>query len=167
MFHLLAARQTLQYMAEVSAFAAWQDLWLWDDLFLSLSLGVQVSRSQLYFKLSNWRRNKEVFQTIFTNEARKNPLHSVFIQIGFCFVTSHRTQLDFLMSFMLIPVPLTSSVLCGIFLFFFEILVFPLFYGCYYSGSVDISDLQVFSSLNWVSGDKCVFFFFFFSSYFM
>lgn len=163
MFHLLAARQTLQYIAEISAFAIRQDLWLWDDLFLSLSLGVQVSRSQPYFKLSSWRRNKEFFQTIFTNEAqKKNPLSSVFIQIGFCFVTSHRTQLDFLMSFMLIPVPLTSSVLCGIFLFFLEILVFPLFYGCYYSGSVDISDLQVFSLLNWVSGDKCLFFFSYF-----
>lgn len=119
MFHLLAARQTLQYIAEVSGFAVRQDLWLWDDLFLSLSLGVQVSRSQLYFKLSNWRRNKEFFQTIFTNEAQKIPLSSVLIQIGFCFVTSHRTQLDFLMPFMLIPVPLTSSVLCGIFFFFF------------------------------------------------
>lgn len=70
-FHLLAARQTLQYIAEISAFAIRQDLWLWDDLFLSLSLGVQVSRSQPYFKLSSWRRNKEFFQTIFTNEAQK------------------------------------------------------------------------------------------------
>lgn len=134
-------------MAEVGALTVCQDLWLWDHLLLSLRQDVQVSRSQMYFKPSNWRKNKE--ETYLQNKlGLKNPLYNVVIQIGFC-LTLHRTQLDLLKSFMFIPVPLTSSVLHGVFLFFFEILVFPLVYGCYYSGSVDISNLQIFSWLNW------------------
>ena len=117
-----------------------------------LRLDAQVSRSQLYFKLNNWRKN--IYKW-----GLKNPLYSVLIQIGFCFVTSHRTQLDLLMPFMFTPVSLTSSVLHGAFLFFFEILVLPLFYDCYYSGSVDISNLQVFSWLNWCQVTNVSFFF--------
>lgn len=126
--------------SEVSALShRLSDSWLWDDVFLSGRM-CEFPKVNYILIWVTWGKigRKNIYKT---NEAWKNPLYNVTIQTGFHFVTSHRTQLDLLMSFMFIPVPLASSVLHGGFSFFFEIPVFLLFCGCYYSGSVDISNL--------------------------
>lgn len=64
------------------------------------------------------------------------------------------------MSLQPIPVPLTSFVLHSMFLFFSDLLVFPLCYGCHCSGSrsVGISNLAGFQLAKWSQVTKVSFF---------
>lgn len=118
---------------------------MWADLFLSPRLDVQVSGSILSRVIGRKIRRKNIY-----NRGVKNPLCNAIIQIGFCFVTWRRAE-------SLCVTYVHSCASCPFFrvVFFFEIPVIPLFYGCYNWGLVDISNLQVFSWLNCVRWQMC------------